>query len=193
MIHSWSFARITGSLSHQLAQLGWSVKGKDSRFRIVPENWTSIMCWKCGRKGTRPKQSLFVCPTCGNKCNADMNGAINIAGRLITLTDSLHSVRGQGKWNDAILKAKSPRPKAQGRKSRGMSLLSKKGQSSSPGESAASHHVQMDLLTFSDESERGENDRAVEKTVETISAADSDVSAMKQDEEARSVGGVASR
>lgn len=193
MIHSWSFARITGSLSHQLAQLGWSVKGKDSRYRIVPENWTSIMCWKCGRKGIRPKQSLFVCPTCGNKCNADMNGAINIAGRLITLTDSLHSVRGQGKWNDAILKAKSPRPKAQGNLSRGKSLLSKKGQSSSPRESAAPHHVQMDLLSFSDESEKGENDLAVEKTVETISAAVSDVSAMKQDEEAKSVGGIASR
>ena len=193
MIHSWSFARITGSLTHQLAQLGWSVTGKDSRFRAVPENWTSIICWKCGRKGTRPKQNLFVCPTCGNKCNADMNGAVNIAGRLITLTDSLHSVRGQGKWNEAILKAKSPRPKARGKKSQGRSLLSVKGQSSGPRESAASHHVQMNLLSFSDESGKGEDDRAVENTVETVSVADSDVSVVKQDEEARFAGGIASR
>ncbi|MHA1638562.1 MAG: hypothetical protein ACTSUB_11195 [Candidatus Thorarchaeota archaeon] len=55
MIHRWAFARITQSLQHGLAQLGWTVKGKDSRFRIVPEQWTSIMCWKCGRKGQRPR------------------------------------------------------------------------------------------------------------------------------------------
>ncbi|MHA2022456.1 MAG: hypothetical protein ACTSWQ_02220, partial [Candidatus Thorarchaeota archaeon] len=51
MIHSWAFARITESLKHGLAQLGWNVHGKDPRFRAVPESWTSIMCWKCGSKG----------------------------------------------------------------------------------------------------------------------------------------------
>ncbi|MHA2023234.1 MAG: hypothetical protein ACTSWQ_06200, partial [Candidatus Thorarchaeota archaeon] len=30
MIHRWAFARITQSLQHGLAQLGWTVKGKDS-------------------------------------------------------------------------------------------------------------------------------------------------------------------
>ena len=37
MIHSWAFARITSSLKHGLAQLGWKVDGKDIRFRAVPE------------------------------------------------------------------------------------------------------------------------------------------------------------
>ncbi|MHA1423360.1 MAG: hypothetical protein ACTSW7_04145 [Candidatus Thorarchaeota archaeon] len=37
MIHSWAFARITNSLKHGLAQLGWKVDGKDARSRAVPE------------------------------------------------------------------------------------------------------------------------------------------------------------
>lgn len=190
MIHSWAFSRITKSLSHNLAQHGWSVEGKNSRFRVVPESWTSIMCWKCGRKGARPRQRLFVCPTCGNKCNADMNGAINIAARLITLTKSLHSVRGQGKWNDAIQRATSPRPKAQGKiSSRGKSLLSSKSRASGSGESAVIHTAQMSLLSFSDGSERSDDDHAVENTVGTLSAAGKDAPALQQEKEVRSIGG----
>jgi transposase len=113
MVHSWAFSRISESLKHQLAQLGWSVDGKGSRFQSIPESWTSILCWKCGRKGMRPRQSLFVCPSCGNRCNADMNGATDIAGRLITLTKSLHSVRGLGKWASAV--ARGLRPKTRGK------------------------------------------------------------------------------
>ncbi|MGV9169115.1 MAG: zinc ribbon domain-containing protein [Promethearchaeia archaeon] len=141
MIHSWAFSRITESLKHNLEQLGWPVEGKDARFRVVPENWTSIMCWKCGNKGRRPRQDRFICPTCGNRCNADRNGAINIAGRLITLTSSLHDVRGLGKWASAV--ARRARPKARGKPcaSRRKSLLSKQGTSLSSGESAAVHLV----------------------------------------------------
>ena len=151
------------------------------------------MCWKCGRKGNRPKQNLFVCPTCGNKCNADMNGAINIAGRLITLTDSLHSVGGPGKWASAI--ARSTRPKALGmiRSSRGKSLLSKKELSSSSGESAAVHFVQSDLISFSDGTGESDNDPAVASTVEILSVAGSDVSVIKQEKETKSSGGISSR
>ncbi|MFQ5833987.1 MAG: zinc ribbon domain-containing protein [Candidatus Thorarchaeota archaeon] len=191
MIHSWSFARITKSLKHQLAQLGWSVTGKDSRFRVVPENWTSIMCWKCGQKGMRPKQNLFVCPTCGNKCNADMNGAINIAGRLITLTDSLHSVRGLGKWTSAI--ARSKRPKTQGKKSQGKSLLSKASVVSHLGESAAVHSAQMSLPDFGDRVGMDDNDPAVASSVESFTVAGRDMPASRQEKEARSSGGISSR
>ncbi|MGV9103224.1 MAG: hypothetical protein ACOC38_00345 [Promethearchaeia archaeon] len=55
MIHSWAFARITESLKHNLEQLGWPVEGKDARFQVVPENWTSIVHWECGNKGRRQK------------------------------------------------------------------------------------------------------------------------------------------
>jgi len=194
MIHSWAFARITDNLRYALAQLGWSVSGKHSRFRVVPENWTSIMCWKCGRKGRRPRQNYFVCPTCGNRCNADKNGAINIAGRLITLTGSLHSVRGLGKWANAVSRSQRSLPKAQGKvSSRGRSLLSMKSGVSHSGESAAVHRAQTSLLSFSDELGMGDNDPAVARTVKTLSVAGSDMPASRQEKEARSVGGIPSQ
>jgi len=193
LIHSWAFARISQSLRHRLAQLGWLVDGKGSRFQVVPESWTSIICWKCGRKGVRPKQNLFICPTCGNKCNADMNGAINIAGRLIMLTSSLHGVGGRGKWMDAVHRAKNPRPKARGKSSHGKSLLSKRDASSDPRESAVVHIAQMSLLSFSDETEKSDNDPAVVRTMEILSVAEGDVSAVVQEKEARSAGGTLSQ
>ncbi|TFH03565.1 MAG: transposase, partial [Candidatus Thorarchaeota archaeon] len=152
MIHSWAFARITKSLKHGLSQQGWTVEGKDSRFRAVPEAWTSIMCWKCGTKGTRPKQNYFKCPSCGHQTNADRNGAINIAGRLIMLTKSLHSVRGLGKWEASVQAGKCSRLKAQKKKSspQGKSLLSDREPTSGSRESAAVHFTQSSLLSFGD-------------------------------------------
>jgi transposase len=198
MIHSWAFARITDSLKHGLAQQGWKVDGKDARFRAVPEGWTSIMCWKCGAKGRRPMQNYFHCPFCGLKLNADRNGSINIAARFLTLTKSLHSVRGLGMWTRAVvrgttnrrapLKARKKKPSSQGK-----SLLSKKEQSSGSGESAAVHFVQSDLASFSDEARKSDNDPAVVRTVETLSVAGSDAPVIKQEKEARSSGGIPSQ
>ncbi len=195
MIHSWAFARITDSLKHGLAQQGWKVDGKDARFRAVPEAWTSIMCWKCGSKGTRPKQNYFHCPSCGYSINADQNGSTNIAARMLTLTKSLHSVRGLGLWTRALDKARRARLKARKKKSssKGKSLLSEKEQLSGSGESAAVHFVPSDLISFSDETGESDNDPAVVRTVETLSVAGSDASAFKQEKEARSSGGIPSR
>ena len=94
---------------------------------------------------------------------------------------------GQGKWNDAVQKAKSPRPKTRGRKPRGKSLLSVNEQSSGSRESAVSRQIKTDFLSFSDDNKKGENDHAVE----TISAAVSDEPVVKQDEDVRSIGGIA--
>jgi transposase len=197
MIHSWAFARITNSLKHGLAQLGWSIDGKDARFRAVPEAWTSIICWKCGNKGRRPKQNYFLCPSCGLKTNADRNGSINIAARMLMLTKSLHSVRGLGMWTRAVVQQttnRRARLKARKKKSsQGKSLLSEKEQSSGSRESAAVHFVQSDLVSFSDDVGESEDDPAVVRTVETLSVAESDVSATRQEKEARSSGGIPSR
>jgi IS605 OrfB family transposase len=194
MIHSWAFARITKNLKHGLAQRGWSVEGKDTRFQVVSEAWTSIICWKCGSKGVRPKQNYFRCPSCGHKTNADRNGAINIAGRLITLTKSMHSVRGLGKWETSALAGKRSRLKARKKKpSQGKSLLSKEEQTSGSGESAAVHFVQSDLDSFSDETGESDNDPAVVKIVENLSVVESDDSTLVQEKEARSSGGIPSR
>ncbi len=78
-------------------------------------------------------------------------------------------------------------------KALGKSLLSKKEQSSSSGESAAVHFVKSDLISFSDGTGESDNDPAVVRTVETLSVAGSDTSALKQEKEARSSGGIPSR
>ena len=195
MINSWAFARITDSLKHQLAQLGWVVDGSKARFRAVPEQWTSIMCWKCGSRRHRPKQNLFVCPNCGQKTNADRNGAINIAGRLITLTESLQSVKGLGKWAASAQAGRSLRLKARrkSQSSQGKSSLSKRDDISHLGESAAVHHVQTDLLSSGDGVEMGDDDPAAGRTVEILSAAGSDIPASMQEKETKFVGGISSR
>ena len=198
MIHSWAFARVTESLKHGLAQKGWKVDGKEPRFRAVPEAWTSIICWKCGSKGKRPKQNYFHCPSCGLKLNADRNGSINIAARMLMLTKSLHSVRGLGMWTRAVVRGTTNRRaplKARKKKpsSKGKSLLSKKRPSSGSGESAAVHFVQSDLVSFSDEAGKSDNDPAVESTVETLAVAGSDAPVLKQEKKARSSGGIPSR
>ena len=200
MIHSWAFARITDSLKHGLAQQGWKVHGKDPRFRAVPEGWTSIMCWKCGAKGKRPKQNYFHCPSCGYSINADLNGSANIAARLLTLTKSLHSVRGLGLWTRAVVRGTTnrrarlkARKKISKKSSKGKSLLSKKESTSGSGESAAFHFVQSDLVSFSDGTDESDNDPAVANTVETFSVVGSDVPTSGQEKEARSSGGIPSR
>ncbi len=193
MIHSWAFARITESLKHGLTQLGWKVDGKDARFRVVPETWTSIICWKCGNKGKRPKQNYFYCPHCEQKTNADRNGSINIAARMLMLTKSLHSVRGLGMWIRALDKARHARLKAQRKSSRGKSLLSKKELTSGSRESAAVHFVHSDLDSFSDETGESDNDPAVVRTVETLTVAGNDAPASAQEKEARSSGGIPSQ
>jgi hypothetical protein len=195
MVHRWAFARIGEALKHQLAQLGWPVEGRDARFRVVPENWTSTMCWKCGHRGRRPRQNYFVCPTCGHKTNADRNGAINIAGRLIMLTSSLHEVRGLGKWADSVEAGERLLLKAAGKtlSSRRMSLLFKRSDVSHSEESAAVHHVQTDNLSFGDESEIGDNDPAVARTVENLSVVGHDTPTSRQEKEVRTVRGMQSQ
>ena len=188
MVHSWAFARITENLKHRLVQSGWKVEGRDTRFLAVPEQWTSIKCWKCGRKGLRPKQSLFVC-SCGFRTNADRNGSLNIARRLIKLIPSLkNGTTGLGRW---AFPERAPAPKT-GRKalaSKRKSSLSSKGVISHLGESAAVHHAQMSLPAFGDEFGRGDDDPAVERTAETLAVARMDMPGGQQKQEARSIGG----
>jgi transposase len=193
MIHTWAFARITDGLKHGLAQLNWNADGKDARFRAVPEAWTSIICWKCGAKGVRPRQNYFHCPSCGLKINADRNGSINIAARMLTLTKSLHSVRGLGLWARALDKTRRIQPKTQRKSSSGKSLLSEKEQSSGSGESAAVHFVQSDLASFSDGISESDNDPAVVSTVEILTVTGIDALVQKQEKEARSSGGIPSQ
>jgi len=177
MIHRWAFSRVREMLGHRLA-----AHGLDSRrYVAVPETWTSIMCHKCGHKGIRPKQNLFICPTCGMKLNADLNGAINIGKRLIMLIPSLRDENGLGMWltprDRAILKARGKKSSSQGK-----SALPQRTPASK-GESVADSY---DQLTLTESIARSE-DLAMVNAVETPSAiTPSGECEVKQRTEARS-------
>ncbi|MBS3793861.1 MAG: transposase [Candidatus Thorarchaeota archaeon] len=193
MVHRWSFSRITEGLKHGLEQLGWEVEGKESHFHAVPENWTSIMCWKCGNKGVRPKQSLFVCHTCGFRTNADRNGSLNIARRLLTLIPSLKDETGLGRWATPK-RGNGSAPKAVRKtcSSKQKSSLSHNGPPSGRGESAAVRFVQLDLSSFGDETGPSDNNSAVAKAVENLTAPGCDVPGHGQETEAETGGGTVS-
>ncbi len=161
MIHRWSFARVSTSLEHKLTTLGFNAR----RFRSVPEAWTSRVCHKCGHIGYRPKQSLFVCGTCGYHANADLNAAINIGRRLITLIPALRDeTKGLGMWLPPLRKATPKTPR--GRSPKAKSLLSQRPPASSKGEPVADDCARMRLTAF-----ECSEDPAMAKTVEKPSAA----------------------
>lgn len=61
-----------------------NMKGLPKPF-LVHAAYTSITCPSCGRsdKLNRPERDTFVCQSCCYKNHADINGAINIAGKQI--------------------------------------------------------------------------------------------------------------
>ena len=61
----------------------------------IKENGTSKTCPKCGNKGKRPYQGLFVCKTCGYQANADFVGAQNILKRGLEYISKLGVVVNQ--------------------------------------------------------------------------------------------------
>lgn len=160
MIHRWSFYRITEALKHKLSMSGLDEK----RVFSVSESWTSIKCHKCGHTGLRPKQSYFLCHTCGYRDNADKNGAINIGRRLIMLIPSLQDEKnGLGRWlhpkEKATLKARRRSS------SKGKSILPEMTPASSEGKSVADCFDQDTRETLV-----SSTDPAMATTVETPSA-----------------------
>ena len=153
MINRWSFARITNSLQHKLSMSGFDSK----RVHAVSEAWTSIKCHKCGSKGHRPKQSFFLCHTCGYR-----DAAINIGLRLIRLIPSLKGEKGLGTWLPPMRKTSPKTPRT---RSKGKSSAPKKSLTSSAGSTVADCHDQTSLEEFA-----SSTDLAMEKTMEEPSA-----------------------
>ncbi len=94
---------------------------------------------------------------------------------------------------NVLEKTRSQRLKARWSTFRGKFLLSKKEPTSSSRESAAVHSVQGNLLGFGDDSKMSDNDLAVVRTVEKLTAVGSDEPTSIQEKEARSAGGIPSR
>ncbi|MFX0205888.1 MAG: zinc ribbon domain-containing protein [Candidatus Hodarchaeota archaeon] len=79
-LHRWAFHRITTFLQYKLELAGLP----SNQIYTIREGWTSKTCSKCGSCNTRrPFQSLVICQDCGANIQADVNGAMNIAFRLI--------------------------------------------------------------------------------------------------------------
>ncbi len=165
MVARWPFARVSNALKHSLSQQGWRVSGRNSRFIPIREYWTSVTCHKCGQRGIRPKQSLFICHTCGYRSNADKNGAINIARRLITLIPLLRDEKGLGRWLFSSKKGGSTLKVWRSARSKGKSSLPS-GLSGQRGQSVAECYDQTTLGEFA-----STTDLAMERTVEIPSAA----------------------
>jgi transposase len=160
MINRWSFARVTGSLKHKLSLLGF----EPDRVHVISEAWTSIKCHKCGNTGLRPKQSFFLCHTCGYRDNADRNAAVNIGRRLIKLIPSLRDENGLGTW---LLPYEKSTPKTRRSvSSNGRSLTFERPPASSIGGSVADCHVQTSFDDWQDST-----DPAMQRTMDNLSAA----------------------
>ncbi|OLS28532.1 MAG: hypothetical protein HeimC2_05890 [Candidatus Heimdallarchaeota archaeon LC_2] len=92
LVNRWTFFRITNMIELKMAKLGLK-----KRVLVISEAWTSKTCWKCNTRGNRIRQNLFHCinKKCEWRGNADVNGAINIAKRLIA-SFKLTSFRNRG-------------------------------------------------------------------------------------------------
>ncbi len=85
-LHRWAFHRITTFLQYKLELAGLPLK----QFHTIRESWTSKTCSKCGSRDTRrPFQSLVICQDCGANIQADINGAMNLAFKLIKSSKQL--------------------------------------------------------------------------------------------------------
>lgn len=77
-LHSWSFSKFTQQLEYKCIKAG-------IRFVSVNEAYSSQECSSCGirRKANRKHRGLYVCKSCGNTMNADINGATNILKKYL--------------------------------------------------------------------------------------------------------------
>jgi len=77
-LHSWSFAILKGYIAYKAEGKGIRVEGVDPRH-------TSQTCSCCGfqHRYNRRSQSEFHCRSCSYQTNADRNGALNIAAKLL--------------------------------------------------------------------------------------------------------------
>jgi len=76
-LHNWNFAQLIDFIKYKAQRIGITVE-------LISERYTSQTCCSCGTvdKSNRKTRGLYVC-TCGNKINADRNGANNILTKYL--------------------------------------------------------------------------------------------------------------
>jgi len=76
-LHNWNFAQLIDFIKYKAERVGIIVE-------LISEKYTSQTCCACGTvdKSNRKTRGLYVCD-CGNKINADRNGANNILQKYL--------------------------------------------------------------------------------------------------------------
>ncbi len=75
-INNWSYRQLQSFIQYKAERLGMGVV-------MVKPSYTSQICHKCGKLGTR-SQSCFLCSNCGlHNYNADLNAARNLAHPML--------------------------------------------------------------------------------------------------------------
>ena len=76
-LHNWNFAQLIDFIKYKAERIGIATE-------LISEKYTSQTCCKCSmvKKSNRKTRGLYVCD-CGNKINADRNGANNILTRYL--------------------------------------------------------------------------------------------------------------
>lgn len=75
ILSNWAYYKLTEYIIYK-------AKWKGIKVIKINERGTSHTCPKCGSKGTRPYQGLFICKSCGYQANADFVGAQNIKKKV---------------------------------------------------------------------------------------------------------------
>ena len=81
-LHNWSFAKLIGLMTYKAEKVGIITE-------LISEKYTSQTCCKCGivKKSNRKTRGLYFC-NCGNRINADRNGANNILTKYLRYRSS---------------------------------------------------------------------------------------------------------
>ena len=81
-LHNWNFAQLIDFIKYKAERIGITVE-------LISEKYTSQTCCSCGtvNKSNRKTRGLYVC-NCGNRINADRNGANNILKRYLRYRSS---------------------------------------------------------------------------------------------------------
>ena len=76
-LHNWNFAKLVDFISYKAQRVGITVE-------LISEKYTSQTCCACGTvdKSNRKTRGLYICD-CGNRINADRNGASNILQKYL--------------------------------------------------------------------------------------------------------------
>jgi len=81
-LHNWNFAQFVDFITYKAQRVGIITE-------LISERYTSQTCCVCGTvdKSNRKTRGLYVC-NCGNRINADRNGANNILQRYLRYRSS---------------------------------------------------------------------------------------------------------